>query len=550
MRPVRTTALFPVLVTLLLAACGDDPQDPGTTPAPAPDGDTGGRPDPVRPTPDAEGGEDAADGEATDEDTEHADDAGDVADAAGEEEDAGPPVPVAWDTVWVAEGAGAVPGAWAGVGEVLPGGPVTVYPETGTEMPRNLTAPVFQWNGNEGAAYRLRFQVEGDPAAGGIEVYTTRWQWQPDPTQWDRLVALGAERTLLWQVGVLEADRAREGEAARLRVKLDAIEGAVYFWAPGQNGIVRLPAGESTTEPIVTGSVFNCVGCHALSPDGNRLAYTRSAGGTPIGSLGVISTGDDRRQIQPERLQGYYPSFAPDSIRMAVARNGNIVVIDTDTGEDVLTLPQPAGTSASQPAWSPARDQVVYAAGPGGGAAGGALGGLTVSNAGLVSTARTGTGWTDASWLVQPGELRGAGENFFYPAIDPTGEWVVFNRADAAAGAGSSPPGSEIWVTSLLPNRLPGAVFAARAQGPAGTTNSWPRWAPEAAGGRLWIAFTSNRPYGRIASSHSQIWIASIDPRAAARGEDPSAAAFWMPHQNTNTSNHVAYWTSYRKGDE
>jgi hypothetical protein len=48
-------------------------------------------------------------------------------------------------------------------------------------------------------------------------------------------------------------------------------------------------------------------------------------------------------------------------------------------------------------------------------------------------------------------------------------------------------------------------------------------------------------------SEHSQIWIASVRVEDAIRGVDPSGAAYRMPHQALNTSNHVAYWAPWEK---
>ena len=39
------------------------------------------------------------------------------------------------------------------------------------------------------------------------------------------------------------------------------------------------------------------------------------------------------------------------------------------------------------------------------------------------------------------------------------------------------------------------------------------------------------------------IWMVAIDPAKAAAGQDPSVAAFALPFQNLNTSNHIAQGT-------
>lgn len=433
--------------------------------------------------------------------------------------------------------------AAAALGE---GGPALVYPADDTAMPGNVDAPVFQWEGPTGAGYRFSLRT----ATQAVDVYTTDWKWQPDSATWDAIsTRIRGERATLVVAQLGSGATALVGPAIDLEVVASEVAGAVYYWAPSNSSIVRLAVGATAPEVLVSGTMFSCPGCHALSPDGTRVAYTRG-GGTPIGPMGVVST-EDGTQIQPESLSGYYPSFAPDNRHLAAARGGDIVIIDTDTGDDAATLPRVSGTSASQPSWSPRDEAVVFAAGASTGGGGDLLGALAVSNAGIARSERVSGGWAPAEWLVRPEDLPGTGDNLFYPAYSPDANWVAFNRASGSAGAGSSPPGSELWVTHQNPDVTVAPVRLDRANGPAGTTNTWPRWAPEIADGRMWVAFASNRPYGRLGSGeHTQIWIASVRPDLAFAGEDPSSSAYWMPHQSLDTPNHVAYWAPYSKEDE
>lgn len=529
--------LSPLLVSLLVCSCSGNERTSQLT-------DVNERPrTDAEPEVDATERLDVPESDAPESDVFEEENRGDAEDGSSAPDTDVPDTSAVIDQVIVVDGAAALPDLFAGATEAE-GGPSVVYPVDMTTVPRNVSPPLFQWEGPSNSAYRVRFTAPGL----GLDVFTTDWSWQPSQFEWDGIVTAAMGQDIQMQVTQLGAN-AQVGAPSVLHISNAVVEGAVYYWAPSQSAIVRLPIGSDTPEPFITGTAFSCAGCHALSPDGTRVAYTRG-GGTPIGPMGVRSTDRSARQIQPESLNGYYPSFGPDNVSLAVARGGDIVIIDTDTGDDVATLHKPEGRSASHPAYSPRSHTVVYAAGVAAGGSGGGLEALSVSNAGLVRVARTGTTWGEPQWLVEPGEAGGPGENLFYPAFSPDGNWVAFNRAMSAAGAGSSPANSELWMVSSNPNAAWGAVRLSRAQGPDGTTNSWPKWAPGGGDGRLWLAFTSNRPYGRIETGGSQIWIASVSINDAFLGVDPSSSAYWMPHQELGTSNHVAYWAPYRKDDE
>jgi len=437
----------------------------------------------------------------------------------------------------VIPGAESLPDAFDGATESV-GGRAVVYPADGTLMPLNVAPVLFQWEGPSGGAYRLR--IEGPERA--FDVYTTEWSWEPGETVWRTIASAGSNSRMHVSVDELVGGSVLRGERIEVSFSAAAVEGAIYFWAPSQNGIVRLPLGETESELFLSGTVFNCVGCHALSPDGSRLAYTRSSGGTPIGNLGVVGTDDGRFDyVTPGSIAAYYPSFAPDNVRLAAARGGEIIILNSDTGLVEETLPRPGGTSANHPAWSPAGSDVVFAAGDSGF---GPMDSLGVSASGLVRVSHDGDDWGSPEWLAQSGSAANAGETMFYPAYSPDGRWVVFNRADEGVAPGGSPAGAELWLVS---NERGGPIHLELASGGSATTNSWPKWAPASGDGTLWIAFTSTRAYGRVDTGGSQIWIAAIDPDIAATGRDPSSAAFRMPFQPLGNSNHVAYWAEFQK---
>jgi len=539
---MRRPLLLAAVSSLLAASgCGDDPVFSGPV---RPDGDAS-RVDADHSDTDI-ATDDAShdvDGSADPDDTAELDGSGDGLDAtaddgSGEHADAAADDVEARPVQRIAmPGADTLPDRFDRARDGVGAGPAVVYPEDGTRLPRNTLPPVIQWEGPGDDAYRVNIFTDDTI----WEVYTTDWKWQPNQLQWERLVSDGRRGGVVVSVSRIDArGEVVTNTGVRLTFSTASIDGAVYYWTPDQSGITRLPMGAPAPEPFLSATVFNCVGCHALSPDGSRLAYTRSGGGTPIGTLGVVGTDDARTQYVAEnRLSLYYPSFSPDNIHLAAGSNGDVVVLNTDSGEITDTLPKPDGMSANFPAWSPRGDTIVFAAGPAGFADS-----LGVSESGLARVRRTASGWSAAEWLVEQGDAGGMPENLFYPAFSPDGRWVVFNRSQSGAAVGGSPSDSELWIVS---GGGGSAIRLDAANGEEFATNSWPRWAPSSGDGTLWVAFTSNRRYGRLGGGQPQIWIAAVDATTAAPGFDPSSAAYWMPGQSLTASNHVAYWAPYDK---
>jgi hypothetical protein len=62
----------------------------------------------------------------------------------------------------------------------------------------------------------------------------------------------------------------------------------------------------------------------------------------------------------------------------------------------------------------------------------------------------------------------------------------------------------------------------------------------------MWLTFSSRRAYGLHlpAGQTAQIWMVAFDPDAAAKGQDPSFPAFWLPFQDMASGNHIAQWVT------
>ena len=87
-------------------------------------------------------------------------------------------------------------------------------------------------------------------------------------------------------------------------------------------------------------------------------------------------------------------------------------------------------------------------------------------------------------------------------------------------------------------------------------TNTYAKWSPfifqlDEMHKVLWATFSSKRRYGLSTRDNGNlyIWMFAVDPGAASGAGDPSYAAFCLPFQALDTSNHIAQWTEAGRPD-
>lgn len=171
----------------------------------------------------------------------------------------------------------------------------------------------------------------------------------------------------------------RLARAARGAVGAIAVAAAVAGPAPASVAAGQ-PAGTATfvqdyeVSGVEPGISLYAAGPHAIavdsldwSPDGRELAIT----GEPVadgGSGGVrllvmTAASGAVRDLGP--ADGGRPSFSPDGRRIALARGGDIHVVDASTGSRVrLLTPGTASTAEANPTWG-ARGEIAYEASDG-----------------------------------------------------------------------------------------------------------------------------------------------------------------------------------------
>ncbi|MEO1266935.1 MAG: hypothetical protein AAFX99_02490 [Myxococcota bacterium] len=447
--------------------------------------------------------------------------------------------------------------------------PELVYPEDGTLFPQNLTGVTIQWFERGNTLFRVRFQGR----RFDLTTTTRSPLWEPPAELWRAVIrSLGpGEQVRITVEGLDNSQQTlhRSEQSIRIGFSSDTVGGAIYYWSTSNAGLMRLAVGETEPEPFFTPGTppgSPCVGCHALSRDGKRIAFNTGPIGLPIGPFMQISAEDPTAVYTPlaQNINGMQPTFNPDGTRIVTGWEGVLTEREADgrcssdrtivcslpsdcpqndcvTGQPVTQVPTPNGWKGGFADWSP-NDRYLVAAGttfPLG------IIGIDFSmpNSGLFIVPRRSGNWGQPEILLEP---RNADESNGHPAFSPDSRWIVFDHIGPGFDHQGTQLEADLWIMSVA-DRTPIPLQAADQS--VGVVNTWPKWAPFS-GQHLWLAFSSTRSYGRIdipADVGPQIWITAIDPVKAALGEDPSAPAFWLPYQDSESGNHVPYWALFSK---
>jgi TolB protein len=367
----------------------------------------------------------------------------------------------------------------------------------------------------------------------------------PNAEQWDWIAESnrGGEVTLSVR-GLDAAGQIYSSAQISLYFNATEVSGAIYYWSTGTEGVMRAEVSDGTPSLFypAPGSAESgtCVGCHALSRDGTRLAV--GYGGTVLREVSV----PDRALIlpQPQAVEraSAWTAFSPDGELLLVAADGVLTLLDSDTGEPVGPnegrVPLPETNVVTQPDWSFGGDQVAVVLGT-------RDGNKNVKGGAIALVPYNQGSWGEPEVVVAPVD---SDDNNFFPAFSPDGKLIAYVTAQGDSKDATTAVLRLLRIadrTSIDLVRLNGRVN--NVDGVIDIGNSMPSWAPSTRSGVLWLAFSSLREYASLRlrdPKADQIWIAAIDPSLA----DPSYAAFWAPFQDMGAGNHRAFWTRAANG--
>jgi hypothetical protein len=469
--------------------------------------------------------------------------------------------------------------------------PKLVYPNDGTLFPPNITG--IEVHFTPGANNTL-FQVS---FAGALSTITTFVRcttpagingciYQPDPALWSSVASANAGQgpVKLTVTGTDDTGTAKGTSATfTLLFSKDSVEGALYYWTTsGKSAIMRWDFAGSTSAamPYLTPTNTDgrtCVGCHALSPNGDKLVA--SAGGQNDGRLLLWNVATNAA-IQPFPLtqKSQFESWNSTGTQFVGVYGdslpghrgaSNLMIFDGTNGRMTSTIDL-GGLRADHPDWSKndgGPETIVFASVD----ATAATNDQKPATGAIDLVQMTNGAWGPPRELV-PAEL---GKNRYYPAIAPDGNLVAYDESTCTAGtprAGGTPDPScnadtdataTMYVTSLggmPPVALANANYPGVADGgTTALTNSYPKWAPfiehlDEDHKLVWLTFSSTRQYGLRSPpastgdttetrSGTLIWMVGINPTGG--NADPSYPPFCLPFQDVKTSNHAAQWAKY-----
>jgi hypothetical protein len=493
-----------------------------------------------------------------------------------------------------------LPGAPAGAETSLAGTPdpsatpSVAYPLDGALFPVGLAIPEYQLTKGNAAQTIGRVDFSGDlidlKVIGNCEPIPNGCALILTSAIESALAGASTGETMTSRVRLAAPDGSFLGESAPLEVRWSTtkLTGGIYYWQAVREGTPEQGTGigrfdfdspqslpelyfdnDPDSPPLASGEQHPCVGCHAISHDGNKMGLT--FGGSDPSAFGLLSIATQEfLALKNADTAGYatFTTFNADSTRLIHSFRGALYLRAADASLSDLTpnLFAETGEKLSHPFW--AKDGMKFAFvgwQPNQNGASASLNGDLVVGGQIYVADSDGSAMTGAPNLVVPRE---ANKTQYFPALSDDSQWLAFvtSRCDGPTNPGPYGNGAcdgydDATARLRLVSSTGGAaVELSRANGPENWVNSWPRFSPSHGTFRgkslYWIAFSSRRPYGlRLpgstdGTSKPQLWFTAVavDGTGAPLAGDPSFAPVWLPNQNEDitkpTGNHIPQWTA------
>ncbi|TKC99581.1 hypothetical protein [Polyangium fumosum] len=477
--------------------------------------------------------------------------------------------------------------------------PALEYPEDGVVLPANLPPIEAQWTpGADSNVYRVRIT---SPDILDITLFTTGRELAFPADVWTKVAQSSPDVAVSLSVDGLGPNAmVRAGSPRSLTVASDGIdESAIYVWQSSTGSFRVLDIIKGTDVPLPTNSPAlssgqPCSGCHRISRDGKRFAYSFDGGNFNFGALAY----DDAQKLYASTIspspavRGTYAAFnpledntrpamiytSPDNVPQNTPGTVRLLLVDPDTNQPIANnlveaigeLPTAVGHATLMPDWSPGGDFVVFTAYDNNSNYVRLLGDDTVLGSIVEMSVKYmadgsfqfGTPKVLVAAPPAAGTNPDTGENNVLPSISPDGTAISFTRADGWWSIKTQQSLINLSGRIAVVRRSDGTVLELGRGAPNGPekvwSSTWSQWAPSVGKKWVWLAYASERPYGHKLTPQNtpacglvqgqrqckQLWITALDREKLAAGtQDPSQPAFWIPGQSITAQYVSPQWT-------
>ena len=431
--------------------------------------------------------------------------------------------------------------------------PTIAYPLDHILVPPNLGQFDVHWQNTATSSANNLFQITMANQYIDVRLYTTGLVAQSPQPFWTVFqplvwspIASSRQQLDLKVAGLNTAAPATKGTTAAQKVDVtnENAQGGIYYWTTSpEASIWRYDVAKPSQPPEAyfpsNARPSGCMGCHALSRDGTKIAMTLD-GAFGRGAIFNVADRVPTNDFINTPIVWDFATFDSKATKLLTVENGVMRLRDL-AGTLLLASPIPnlVGPSATHPEISPDDSHLANVEFTGG-ADYSASGGTIVTR-----TFDTTSNTFGIPTVLVPLNTT-TGESNFYPSYSPDGQWIVFTRT---AGGSYNDGNAQTWVVKADGSQPPVQLATANLGG--GLTNSWARWVPFAQTfgatneQMFYLTFSTKRPFGvRIpGGGRPQIWMTPFFPARAAAGQDPSGAAFRVPFQSVASANHIEQWT-------
>ncbi len=464
------------------------------------------------------------------------------------------------------------------------------YPYDATVFPLGLLPPQQMWNG--GAAGD-DYSIEYVTTAIDLTVYLTAdppSQFTLPVATWNTLTASAAGSSVAVTLHRLSGASAYASARQSWNISTANLGGAIYYWAINEGQILKIDL-ESGTRTSVFQSGSNtvvgtpppfddatlasppwesngsttantrCVACHSVSKDGSTLSSVVSRAGS-AGPLGFVNLATSTlTDIGDYQASTAFDALTPDgSLAVMNPWGMTMTLLTSATGQPVASALD-GQSGLSNPAFSPDGTKLALATSCG------PVGTATSiefheSDLSFYSFTTAAPYFSDPVTVVTS---TGLGDTSAFPSFSPDSQFIFFQRGAGSRAKITDPTtgapehdADDLYVVHAAAGATP--VLLASANNPGGVLpadsqhlNYAPTVNPIAAGGYIWVVFTSPRDYGNAMVSpegaapmdasyanRKQLWVTAVDANIGTT--DPSHPPFWLPGQDLTTINMFGYW--------